>query len=458
MILTTNFDRLLETALEEQGIVPDVVSSDDALKGVVPYVHSKCTVAKLHGDYKDSRIRNTPKELAEYSKELATFLDSVLDEFGLIICGWSGEWDEALKNAVLRCASRRFSTYWISRGEPKEAATELIKHRRAEVIQVDNADQFFAQVVEKLQALRDLEAPHPMSVRMAVSTVKRYLSEERYRIPLYDLMFGEVEKLYAELSSDRFGTHARQLTPQDFQKRMQSYEAASTILISMVSVVAFYDDRGYSAYLTKILERLSSKPKRDGIVVLINLQLYPALLILYAAGIAALAAEHYKHLAAVLINAEYNERGGETARLIDEVNVESVFDSGAAKWVARPNAAREFTPANNYIFDLLRDPLRPYLPDDEQYRITFDIFEYMLGLTYVDLSGRNVGPVGCFKWRYGRFGLEKGLPPIDKFVEKGLAQGPEWSLLKAGFFGGSVERLKVAGESYNKFLATIRMF
>ena len=52
MILTTNFDRLIEQALEEEGITPDVIGSDDNLKGALPYVHSKCTLIKLNGDYR----------------------------------------------------------------------------------------------------------------------------------------------------------------------------------------------------------------------------------------------------------------------------------------------------------------------------------------------------------------------------------------------------------------------
>src|SRR5208337_4173982 len=63
MILTTNFDRLMETALSDIGIVPDVISTDDSLQGAVPFVHSQCVVVKLHGDYRDTRIKNTPEEL-----------------------------------------------------------------------------------------------------------------------------------------------------------------------------------------------------------------------------------------------------------------------------------------------------------------------------------------------------------------------------------------------------------
>lgn len=89
VILTTNFDRLTEQALNAEGIAPTVSSSDDSLKGAVPLIHSPCTVVKLHGDYLDTRIKNTEEELSEYSADMNQFLDRILDDHGLIVCGWS---------------------------------------------------------------------------------------------------------------------------------------------------------------------------------------------------------------------------------------------------------------------------------------------------------------------------------------------------------------------------------
>jgi NAD-dependent SIR2 family protein deacetylase len=66
VLITTNFDRLLENALREVGVEPTVVSSVDALLGAEPIVHSTCYVLKLHGDYKDARIRNVDEELDAY--------------------------------------------------------------------------------------------------------------------------------------------------------------------------------------------------------------------------------------------------------------------------------------------------------------------------------------------------------------------------------------------------------
>jgi SIR2-like domain len=50
VIVTTNFDRLLETALREIGVEPTVVASVDALLGAEPIAHSGCYILKVHGD------------------------------------------------------------------------------------------------------------------------------------------------------------------------------------------------------------------------------------------------------------------------------------------------------------------------------------------------------------------------------------------------------------------------
>ena len=89
VILTTNFDRLIETALEGAGLKPAVLITPDQLHGALPLIHTRCCVIKLHGDYLDTRIRNTQAELDSYPAEFNRLLDRILDEFGLVVCGWS---------------------------------------------------------------------------------------------------------------------------------------------------------------------------------------------------------------------------------------------------------------------------------------------------------------------------------------------------------------------------------
>ena len=111
VILTTNFDRLIETALREAGIEPIVIAGEDAARGATPLVHARCTVIKLNGDYLDTRIKNTEAELATYAPAVDGLLDEVFDKFGFLAVGWSGEWDNALRAAILRQPNRRYPFY-----------------------------------------------------------------------------------------------------------------------------------------------------------------------------------------------------------------------------------------------------------------------------------------------------------------------------------------------------------
>ena len=125
-IVTTNFDRLMERALSAVGVEPTVLSTPDQIQGALPLVHTSCCVLKVNGDYLDSRIKNTATELAVYPEEIDQLLDRIFDEFGLIVCGWSGDWDEALRRALERSSSHRFTTYWATRRKPSETAERLI--------------------------------------------------------------------------------------------------------------------------------------------------------------------------------------------------------------------------------------------------------------------------------------------------------------------------------------------
>lgn len=389
IILTTNFDRLLQTALELEGITPDVISTDDALKGAIPYVHSKCTIVKLNGDYRDVRIKNTPEELAQYPKELNLYLDRILDEFGLIVCGWSGQYDTALKDAILRYPSRRFTTYWASKDELNDDAKRLIDHKKGEVIHIESADKFFNEILEKVESLQEFERPHPISTAVAVATVKRYLPEEKHRIRLHDFFNDEVEHLYARLSSNEFNASPNEIKEaylkSIFQKRICQYEAISGTLIAMLSALSYFDRGDNTSLLTRCIERFLKSPKDSGYTSLLNLQYYPALLFCYASGVAAIAASNYKNLASVLLHPMGYTRDKEVpgAKLWIPWNVFSHRED-KHKWVPRKEE-REYTPEHNHIFEILREPLRPYLPVDKKYEETFDIFEYLLGLTYVDL-------------------------------------------------------------------------
>lgn len=153
-ILTTNFDHLIERALDEAGIAPQVVASPGAVEGMTPLVHAPTTVIKLHGDYLSLGLRNTPDELAKYPEEIDGLLARVFDEYGLLVLGWSAEYDAALVEALQSAPSRRYPTYWATfHGDLQEAARRVVAQRNACVIDTAGADEFLEDLVQKVMRL-----------------------------------------------------------------------------------------------------------------------------------------------------------------------------------------------------------------------------------------------------------------------------------------------------------------
>ncbi len=141
--------RTLENALRDRGVEPTVVDSVDALRGAEPLTHASCYLVKLHGDYKDARILNTEEELTHYPTESDELLDRIFDEHGLVVCGWSAEWDEALRQAIMRTPARRYTLFWASRGEPGDAARRIVEHRRGQLVTIVDADGFFGKLRDR---------------------------------------------------------------------------------------------------------------------------------------------------------------------------------------------------------------------------------------------------------------------------------------------------------------------
>lgn len=291
VILTTNFDRLIETALDSAGVKPVVLSMPDHVQGALPLIHTRCCVIKLHGDYLDTRIRNTRTELHGYSEEFDGLLDRIFDEFGLVVCGWSAAWDGALREALFRAASRRFTTYWATRGELEDEARRLIDHRRARLIPINDADDFFHTVQQHVESLQEFARPHPLSTEAAVASLKRYLPESRYRIRLSDLVDGVVERVLEATSGEAFAMEDPQPDTASTTARVRRYEAACSTLLALAPVAGFWGEEEHVSLWQRALSRLGSAPSRGGKVIWLQLRRYPAALLLYALGIGAVQAD-----------------------------------------------------------------------------------------------------------------------------------------------------------------------
>jgi SIR2-like domain len=155
VFITTNFDRLLEHALQEVGLEPVVVTSDADLSRAPAREHVPCYVLKPHGDYLQQTIRNTVAELAELERGVAGELRSIIDRSGLVVIGYSGS-DEAIAEAI-RARSSRYSLYWVSRGELGEPGRSLVETNAGLTIIRPDAASFLADLDRRLAVY----AAHP---------------------------------------------------------------------------------------------------------------------------------------------------------------------------------------------------------------------------------------------------------------------------------------------------------
>lgn len=287
VIITTNFDRLLENALRGVGVEPTVIRSDDDLKGAVPLIHSRCYVVKVHGDYLDTRILNTDEELAAYSDSINALLDRIFDEHGLIVCGWSAEWDHALRAAITRAPNRRYPLYFASRGAPGAFAQDLINQRHGRVVPITDADAFFTDIQRKVEVQSALQRSNPESVELLIATAKKYLAKSEFRIDLHDLVTDEVRRLKDHLGEMNFSS-SDGLTDQEFSRRLRLYESRSERLVRLFAVLGRWGDGSEFPLVREILQDIGFRRLADGLTVWIKTQRYPAILLLYAYGIGAL--------------------------------------------------------------------------------------------------------------------------------------------------------------------------
>ncbi len=187
VIVTTNFDRLMERALEEEGVPPQVASTPAEVTGLTPLAHSPATVLKVHGDYADLVMRNTVEELDSYPSEWDEVLDRVFDDYGLIVCGWSAEWDRALVSAIKRSPHRRYPMYWDSRSGKGSIARQVLVQRGGVVVPASSADSLFADLHSRVDALDRLKET-PLTTALSVARLKRYIADPRHRINAHDLL------------------------------------------------------------------------------------------------------------------------------------------------------------------------------------------------------------------------------------------------------------------------------
>jgi hypothetical protein len=410
VLLTTNFDRLMEQALEAAGVSPQVVSRPEAITRMAPLAHARATVVKLHGDYKDLGSRNTPSELSQYPPEWTTLLNQIFDEYGLIIAGWSADWDTALAAALEASSNRRYPLYWDSRSSKGSAAKRLLTNRGGHVLQAADADELFTELLASVEALERLAEP-PLTTAMAVARLKRYLADPVRRIDLHDLVMRSADTV-ADTIAEQPLTVSR-LDGATIQAIYEGHLEGAAPLVHLIVGGTWHDPEGTHDQLwVDALQRLvdaGTAPLSSVTQGLDDTRLLPALFALSAVGIAAARRGRDGLFIRMSTEVQGRRRMGTSdpvpaAQLLhanrilehDWVNAMPRWGDGGGRWLY---------PASHLLKADMRRFFGQYIPLETDYVEAFHGYEYRLGLiqekeqdgvpgAYRAMSGEYVGEQG----------------------------------------------------------------
>lgn len=456
VIITTNFDRLMEGALVEAGVIPTILSSPDQVVGALPLIHTQCCLFKVHGDYLDARIRNTPVELAEYPNEFDQLLDRIFDEFGLIVCGWSGDYDIAMRNAILRAPSRRFTTYWAVRGEPRDEAKRLIGHRRAQIVSIKDADTFFQSIQQNVESLEEFSRPHPLSTEAAVASLKRYLTESRYRIQLAELIDETVDRVIETFSAESYAVQGGPAPSNELATaRVRSYEAVCSTVLAMATIGGFWAEPEHYYIWQRALKRLTLVSSGGGYNLWLELQRYPGTLLLYALGLGAIEAGRLQFLGEMFKTVIYRENR-EDIPAVQRLPPFCLFDNGGKVARFLEGMDRRHAPLNDWLHEALRPLSKRILPDDEQYTYIFDKLEILIALGFAHHAKRTKdwywAPLGAFGYR--RPNRERFFQEITESITKLKSESP---FVTCGVFGDTGEECTQNLTDFQNFVSKLHL-
>lgn len=155
-IITTNFDTLIEVALDDAGLKGQytvIDSQDDVLTSKPWNKEDVCRIYKIHGTIDKGTIRNTKKDLSRLPKELAKDCLDVLERHGVIVLGYSAnEEDKAVSNIFHRRKFKGYTMYWTSFDSVISAVATKILHKQDGIlIPIKGASLFLRELRDRIK-------------------------------------------------------------------------------------------------------------------------------------------------------------------------------------------------------------------------------------------------------------------------------------------------------------------
>lgn len=452
LIITTNFDQLMETALNEQNVKYQTICHESEIEGKVPLYHHSLTLLKINGDYKDCRFRNTEKELNKYPKELVDYLKPALKDFGLITCGWSATWDIALIRLIANGKKHRYSYYFTYVGDSADKIGVLSGKCGGELLKIEGADDFFTEMNEKLKALEAVnEKNMEIDAQIAVARVKEYIPDQKKIIKYSDLFERMTEKVITDMKLHVYGDQYP--TASLFEKTIADMlQVLSVILPASIEAIKWAKEEHYGAMeecLYRIANRKFVKPA-NAYMNTTPLNYAVDTIYMYGLGVACVYYKKYGLLDR-LFRVKLDEADDYfTPYIIDRDNCR-IMDKQS--WQNTMGNMEMRTPFSSTLMNDMRS-FFGRISNDVEYESTFCIFEKLLAMYYYMLITKVTPhdpwpPIGCFVVLPRYFERRRNTTYADFFNDV-LKRKLNSDVIKSGMFEGKFDLYKEAYDKVNE--------
>jgi hypothetical protein len=335
---------------------------------------------------------------------------------------------------------RTHLTQWLTRREDKTPRPTSARNSRD--LSIDSTAE------DGVSAISTQVAVEP-SVELLIATVKHYLGDDRYRIPLHDLVDREVAAAQALIDSPSFQP-PNTANAETYTTRLNEYLAAFERVLAILAVLAYHGRDQQGENIARAVRRIARTSLGSGLVIWLNLRSYPALLAAYTVGVLSLPTRQYRHLAAVLLTRLFDARINADQPLVLQIPTSRVLSEARIL----PGGGQLHTPWSDFLAGQLKKVVRDYFVTDEEFEEAFDAFEYFLSVVYLSEEPRHErGHVGSFAWR--QYGALAARPEgVIGGVQSTLTTDAR-PLVQAGFFREGLDVVETI-RAHNEFMQRVR--
>lgn len=262
-IITTNFDTLLEQALDEEGLRGQytVISNGENVLTSKPWNNVEyCRIYKIHGTIDQGRIRNTEKDLLQLDEDLQRDFSDIIERHGVIVLGYAGnKEDKAVIDTFNKRRFKGYTLYWCVHKMCSHGIKELVNERQeGRFIEITCASDFLEEVLDRVTLIRNEK--ELTSGRVSQIRFKNIIASDS-DVKIRQTINEEKSKLIEFIKRE-----LREVDKDDYNSLWESYVKTfnySMNFLVLIDQIVTYKDT-YWKHILPIFEEISSMNVTQG--------------------------------------------------------------------------------------------------------------------------------------------------------------------------------------------------